>query len=298
MRWQGEQGSDNVEDRRGDGAPMGMPVGGMRFPGGGGGMGIAGVLVLLVIGWLTGINPLDLVNGGSSGNSGNGGYSAPAPVRSSGDEEQRKQFVSVVLRKTETIWSDIFRTRLHGTYEDPKLVLFRGSVSSACGFADAAMGPFYCPGDRKVYLDMAFFDDMQRKLGAPGDFAEAYVIAHEVGHHVQNLLGISDQVHSLRTRSNEVESNKASVHLELQADYFAGVWAHYVKDQGLLDIGDVDEALNAAAAVGDDRLQQRARGYVVPESFTHGSSAQRSKWFRLGFDTGDPMAHDPFKEEK
>jgi predicted metalloprotease len=288
MRWQGEEGSGNVEDRRGEA----MPVGGMRFPGGGGGMGIAGILVLVVIGLLTGINPLDLLNGGQ-------GVSAqPTPVQSGPGEEQQKQFVSVVLRKTETTWGEIFQSRFQRRYEEPHLVLFRGSVQSACGFADAAVGPFYCPGDRKLYLDFAFFDDMQRKLGAPGDFAEAYVIAHEVGHHVQNQLGISDKVQSLRARSNEVEGNRASVHLELQADYFAGVWAHYARQQGLLETGDVEEAMGAAAAVGDDRLQQRARGYVVPESFTHGSSAQRAKWFRLGLETGDPTAHDPFKEEK
>jgi hypothetical protein len=205
-------------------------------------------------------------------------------------EDAAVGFVSVVLADTEDVWSELFRQQ-GGAYVEPKLVLFRGEVQSACGYASAAVGPFYCPADQDVYLDLQFFDDLKQQLGAPGDFAQAYVIAHEIGHHVQKLTGVSDQVREQQQRVGEVEANRLSVRLELQADYFAGVWAHHVqRTKQVLDPNDIEEALNAATAIGDDRLQRQARGTVVPDSFTHGTSAQRLRWFREGYDTGDYAA--------
>jgi predicted metalloprotease len=298
MDWQNQRRSENVEDRRGAGGGFGR---GFSFPGLGGGrgrggaMGLGGLLVIVVIALLFGVNPLHLLTGGGAAHA-----VEPEPVRpavSSPAEEQQVEFVKVVLATTEDAWHELMQ-KLGTRYVEPRLVLFRDGVRSACGFAETAVGPFYCPADARVYLDLAFFDDLRRELGAGGDLAQAYVIAHEVGHHVQNLLGTTEKVHALRGRVGEREYNQASVRLELQADYFAGVWAHHAQKRGLLQPGDVDEALRAAAAVGDDRLQRRARGHVVPESFTHGTSEQRARWFRLGFESGDPTRHDPFKAER
>jgi predicted metalloprotease len=300
MRFEDQQGSGNIEDRRGEGGgghhAGGFHFGGGRLPMGRGGLGLGGLVVLLLIGWFAGIDPMALLSGNVAPRT-QRQSSGAAPTNDAG-----KQFVSKVLATTETCWHDLFREKLGRTYEEPILVLFRDEVSSACGVAGASVGPFYCPGDHRLYLDLSFFDELERSLGAGGDFARAYVIAHEVGHHVQNLLGTSRQVQSLRGRRSETEYNRASVQLELQADYFAGVWAHYVehrmKGKVALDAGDYEEAITAANAIGDDTLQRRATGRVVPEKFTHGTSAQRAKWFRLGFESGDPTARDPFKEEK
>jgi predicted metalloprotease len=218
----------------------------------------------------------------------------PAAARVNPQEDELAQFVSVVLADTEDVWTELFREQGQ-TYRKPTLVLFRDQVRSACGFQSAATGPFYCPADEHLYIDLAFYDDMKRKLGAPGDFAQAYVIAHEVGHHVQKLLGISDKVHGLQERSNKVQRNELSVRLELQADFLAGVWAHHAQQNWqILEEGDIEEALRAATAIGDDRLQRQSRGFVVPESFTHGSSEQRAKWFFRGLQTGDMSRGDTF----
>jgi hypothetical protein len=221
-----------------------------------------------------------------------GGDQAVAP------DDEAKEFVSVVLKDTEDVWGDLF-ARMGKAYEDPTLVLFDGQVQSACGFASAAVGPFYCPGDAHVYLDTSFFAELDQRFGVPGDFAQAYVIAHEVGHHVQNLLGISERVQRLRERVSEAEANRLSVRLELQADFFAGVWAHHAqRAKQILESGDVEEALSAASAIGDDRLQRQARGTITPDSFTHGTSEQRVRWFRRGFETGDPAQGDTFGVER
>jgi predicted metalloprotease len=209
------------------------------------------------------------------------------------EEEDLKQFVGVVLAKSEDVWNDVFRQNGR-QYREPTLVLFTDQVRSACGMAGAAVGPFYCPADEKVYIDLSFYDELKRRFNAPGDFAQAYVVAHEVGHHVQNLLGISDRVNALQQRAGEVEANQLSVRLELQADFFAGMFARYVQNQGMLDAGDVEEALQAASAVGDDRIQKRTTGYVVPDSFTHGTSDQRLRWFRKGYESGDMRQGDTF----
>jgi hypothetical protein len=212
--------------------------------------------------------------------------SQSAPYSGSPEENQLSQFVSVVLADTEDTWKGLFRN-MGKTYEEPKLVLFSGAVQSACGLASAAVGPFYCPADQKLYIDLSFYRDLQQKFGAPGDFAQAYVIAHEVGHHVQNLLGIAEKVHSLRSRASEAEANRLSVMMELQADCLSGVWTHHAnKARQILEEGDIEEALNAASSIGDDRLQRQSQGTVTPDSFTHGSSAQRVRWFKRGFETG------------
>jgi predicted metalloprotease len=222
------------------------------------------------------------------------GDAGPQPGQQ-GPQDDLSRMVAVVLADTEEVWSELFR-REGQAYRAPKLVLFRDAVQSACGFQNAAVGPFYCPLDEKVYVDLAFYEDMRRRLGAPGDFAQAYVIAHEVGHHVQKILGISDRVHAAQQRAGEAEANDLSVRLELQADFLAGVWAHHAeRNWQILEEGDIEEALNAAAAIGDDRLQMKSRGYVVPESFTHGSSEQRVKWFRLGLATGDMNQGNTFE---
>ncbi|MCA8948933.1 MAG: neutral zinc metallopeptidase [Planctomycetes bacterium] len=302
MRFEDQDGSDNIEDRRGGGAPTrrgGIPLGGMRLPMGRGGLGIGGLVVLVVVAWFAGINPLQLLSGSPAlGNTTSGIQSPPASTTAA--EEDLKQFVSKTLATTEECWTELFRRHYRRDYELPKLVLFRDEVSSACGVQGSAVGPFYCPGDFRVYIDLAFLDEMGRTLGAAGDFAQAYVIAHEVGHHVQNLLGTNRKVAAVR--GGEAEQNAASVRLELQADYYAGIWAHYVnaRMQGrvTLEVGDYEEAIRAARAVGDDVLQKRATGRVMPEKFTHGTAAQRAKWFRLGYESGDPTAHDPFQEER
>jgi predicted metalloprotease len=284
MRMEGRERSANVEDRRG-----------MRVPGGRkGGVGCVGLLVVLAIAYFTGANPQQLL-----GLLGLVEQLAPAPAqqeapagRPAADDPQAV-FVSQVLKATEDTWSQVFQS-LGRTYEEPHLVLFEGRVASACGLTSAAVGPFYCPGDRKVYLDLSFFRELSRRFGAPGDFAQAYVVAHEVGHHVQNLLGISDEVTRLQQAArSQDEANGLSVRLELQADCLAGVYGHF--DQQYLEPGDVEEGLRAAAAIGDDRIQEQAQGYVAPESWTHGSSTMRVRWLRKGLEAGDPKACDTFR---
>jgi len=281
MRMDGQDESSNVEDARGSSGGGGFSFGGGR------GIGLGTVAVALVAGWIFGINPLTVLGLLS----GNGGaplqQSAPGPVTRPPAGDPQAKFVAQVLRSTEVVWTDVFRGA-GKTYQYPKLTLFRGSYPTGCGRGDAAMGPFYCPADGHVYLDMGFFDTMSRRLGAPGQFAQAYVVAHEVGHHVQNLLGIADKVDAARQRSTEAQANAMSVRVELQADCFAGVWAKRSQsEQGWrLEPGDIETALNAASQIGDDTLQHKSRGTVVPESFTHGTSAQRVGWFKRGFDSG------------
>ncbi|KKC48234.1 MULTISPECIES: neutral zinc metallopeptidase [Paenibacillus] len=275
MRWQGRQGSGNVEDRRGMG-------GGGKLVGG----GIGGIILILIV-TLLGGNPGDLLGGMT------GGQSSSEPYEQTQQEQELSQFVSVVLADTETVWTDVFEKQ-GMTYEKPTLVLYNDSVQSACGSASSAVGPFYCPGDRKLYIDLSFYDELKQRFKAPGDFAMAYVIAHEVGHHVQTLLGTMDKIAPLREKLSETEYNKYQVRLELQADYYAGVWAHYEQGNNLLEEGDVDEALTAASAVGDDSIQQQSQGYVVPESFTHGTSEQRKRWFYKGFESGTIKGGDTF----
>lgn len=287
MRMDGQEESSNVEDARGSG-------GGGFSLGGGRGIGLGTVAVALVAGWVFGINPMTVLGLLSGG--GQGAQVAPqAPPTAPPAGDPQAQFVSRVLRSTEVVWTDVFR-QAGKTYVDPKLTLYRDSYPTACGQGEAAMGPFYCPGDRKVYLDLGFFDTMSTKLGAPGQFAQAYVIAHEVGHHVQNLLGLTDKADAARQRGSEAAGNAISVKIELQADCFAGVWAkRSQQEQGWrLEAGDVDTALNAASQIGDDTLQRKSRGRVVPETFTHGTSAQRVGWFQRGFAGGDWNQCDTF----
>ncbi len=301
MRLDDERQSENIEDRRSQGGGFGFPGGGgprIRVGGRRGGMGIGGIILLLALSYFMGVNPLEMIFGGGAGLSPTSRRDVStrqipggAPANDAG-----KVFAAKVLHTTERTWSRIFQNELGKTYVKPTLVLFRGRVRSACGMASAAMGPFYCPGDRKVYLDLSFYDDMKRKLGASGDFAQAYVIAHEVGHHVQNLLGIAGKVAAARQRVSKARANALSVRMELQADCLAGVWGRDNRD--ILDAGDIEEALNAAAAIGDDRLQRRAQGYVVPESFTHGTSAQRVRWFKRGFESGSIRACDTFAADR
>ena len=272
MRWQGQRQSENVEDRRG------MPVGRLAVGGG------LGTLVLVVAVMLLGGDPQALLQQMQPP----AADSATGPRQVDPAEQRLKDFVSVVLADTEDVWHELFQNQLGRNYRQPKLVLYTDQVESACGFASAATGPFYCPGDEKVYLDLSFCEELQTKFHAPGDFAVAYVLAHEVGHHVQKLVGYADLVDKQGGRISKAQQNRLSVRLELQADYLAGVWAHHAeRTKKILESGDVDEALGAASAVGDDRLQKQAQGYVVPDSFTHGTSAQRSRWFRLGLETGD-----------
>ena len=285
MRWQGRKQSDNIEDRRGSG-------GGGGFPGGRGGMGIGGIIIVLVGYFVFGVDLTGMV-GGNTAPSAQVANQPAGPVKQTGEEAQLRELSSVVLASTEESWASYFQK--HGaTYREPKMVLYRGATSTACGTGQSAMGPFYCPADEKVYLDLAFYDDMKNQLGAEGDFAFAYVIAHEVGHHVQNLLGINQKVSQAQRSGSKKQANQLSVALELQADCFAGVWGQYVQKQGLLEMGDVEKAMNAAAAVGDDRLQQQATGRIVPDSFTHGSSQQRMQWFNSGFQSGDPEQCNTF----
>ncbi len=277
MRWLGRRESSNVEDQRGSRA--GLAVGG----------GI-GTVVLLVVALLFGADPrvvLDRLQGGG----GQPGTQTQRPVNP--EEEELVKFVRVVLADTEDTWRDIFRQQGQ-EYRAPKLVLFTDQVRSACGIAGAAVGPFYCPGDEKVYLDLSFFRELKSRFRAPGDFAQAYVIAHEIGHHIQNITGTMKQVDAMRARMSEAQANQLSVRLELQADFYAGVWAYYAQKKGLLEPGDIEEALRAATAIGDDRLQRESQGYVVPDSFTHGTSEQRVRWFRRGFETGDLRNGDTF----
>jgi predicted metalloprotease len=293
MRWKGRQGSSNVEDRRG--ARGAMSGRGMKV---GGGLGIIGVAVVIIV-TLMGGDPSEVMQnipGGGSNVRDN--TTAPAGTQSTGNakEDEQAQFVSVVLKDCEDVWNKVFKDQVRGaSYREPILVLFNGQVQSACGFASAATGPFYCPGDQKLYIDLSFYDELKTKFGAPGDFAMAYVVAHEVGHHVQYLLGTTREVQSEQRRSSKAEANQLSVRLELQADFYAGLWAHHAqKMKNILENGDIEEALNAARAIGDDRLQKNANGYVVPESFTHGTSAQRMKWYKAGFQSGLMRDGDTF----
>ncbi len=297
MRLDGQRESDNVEDLRdqgGGGGGSGFGGIGVRH------IGIGTIVIALIGGWIFGINPLTIL-----GVLGGGGapiqHSAPAPVppgqrsAQAPQEDAMKHFVSVVLADTEDVWTQVFKER-GGTYRDPKLVLFRDATPTACGQGESATGPFYCPGDEKVYIDLSFYDLLRTKLGAPGDFAQAYVIAHEVGHHVQKLLGISAKVDAARRSADETRSNALSVRLELQADCFAGIWANKAQaTKNIIEAGDIDEALNAASQIGDDTLQRKASGTVQPDTFTHGTSAQRVHWFKQGYETGQIEQCDTFK---
>jgi uncharacterized protein len=278
MLWRGRRESDNIEDRRGMG-------GGTIAIGGG-----LGGIVILIIALLLGADPRRLLEQmpATDPNAGSTASRSTNP-----EEEEMKKFVGVVLAETEDTWTEVFQ-QLGKQYQKPKLVLFTDRVDSACGVAGAAVGPFYCPGDEKVYLDLAFFQELRTRFRAPGDFAEAYVVAHEVGHHVQDLLGTMDRVNQAQRGLSGGQANQLSVRLELQADFLAGVWAHYAQKKGILEVGDIEEALGAASAVGDDRLQREAQGYVVPDSFTHGTSEQRIRWFRKGLETGDIRQGDTF----
>ena len=284
MKWEGDRQSDNVEDRRDGGGGGGGGGGGFGL--GGRSIGLGSVAVALVAGWVFGINPLTVLGllGGGDGQQAPSAQTAPAARPPASDRPAA--FVATVLADTEDVWREQFKAQ-GATYQDPKLVLFRGTTPTACGRGQAAMGPFYCPGDQKVYIDLAFYDTLRTQLGAPGDFAQAYVIAHEVGHHVQNLLGISEKLDAQRGKIAEARMNALSVRLELQADCFAGVWAfHANRMRQVLEQGDIEEALNAAAQIGDDKLQRQSQGTVRPESFTHGTSAQRVGWFKRGIAAG------------
>ena len=285
MRWDGNRESDNIEDRRDQGG--GSPIFGGRS------IGIGTIVVALIGGWVLGINPLTLL-GMLSGGGSPVAVQQPAPEGRAPADDTMARFVSTVLADTEDVWGDLFRKN-GGNYQQPRLVLFRGATQTACGTGQAAMGPFYCPADQKVYIDLGFYQTLKNQLGAPGDFAQAYVIAHEVGHHVQHLLGITDKVDSMRGRVSKAEQNQLSVRLELQADCLAGVWAHHAQDaRQILEQGDVEEAMNAAAKIGDDALQRAAGGAVVPDSFTHGTSAQRQRWFQSGLQRGELKGCDTF----
>ena len=285
MRLEDQQRSENIEDRRG-----------MRIPGGrglaGGGIGI---VVIALIAMFFGVDPSVVLQTAQQATVATAPEQAPAKRGQPSREDQMADFVSAVLGSTEDVWTDVF-ARSGRQYRKPVLVLFSGAVQSACGFAQAAVGPFYCPADNKLYIDLAFYRDLQDKFRAPGDFAQAYVIAHEVGHHVQNLLGIADEVRRVQSRAGERQGNQLQVRMELQADCLAGIWAAQAnRTKRLLEPGDIEEGLRAAAAVGDDRIQMASRGYVSPESFTHGSSEQRMRWFRRGLETGDLKACDTFR---
>lgn len=278
MKWKGRNKSTNVEDRRGSGLGMG----GKSIIGGGFG------IVALIIYMLFGGNPGDILNQTAVINP-----SAGPAYTQTAEEQALAEFVSVVLADTEYVWEDIFAGE-NRQYQKPTLVLYSDYVQSACGTAGSSTGPFYCPGDSKVYVDLSFYKQLQTTFNAPGDFAMAYVIAHEVGHHVQNQLGVMAEVQQVQARVNKADANELSVRLELQADYLAGVWAHYAENMNILEPGDIEEAMNAASAVGDDRIQKQSQGYVVPDSFTHGTSEQRMRWFMKGFETGDLSQWDTF----
>jgi uncharacterized protein len=316
MRYdESDKQSSNVEDRRGE---RGMGGGGMQLPMGGGGMGLTTMLIVGAIMLLFGFNPLDLLTGGGAnipnmpqhprveaGSRGGGGLSLPGlPGRDgaagtskpvSHSEDPMKVRIAQVLHDTEEVWTEVFRS-MGRQYVPPKLVIFSGATRTGCGMGQTQMGPFYCPVDQKVYIDLAFYDELKRRFNAPGDFAQAYVVAHEVGHHVQTLLGISDKVQAAKARGGERQANAIQVRMELQADCLAGVWAarDYQNHRQRIEPGDVEEGLNAAAAIGDDTLQKRSQGYVVPEAFTHGSSAQRVAWFKKGMQAGDIQQCDTF----
>jgi uncharacterized protein len=310
MRWRNMRRSTKVRDlRRASRSPSGMGGSRMRIPSGrrvripsgrgsraGGGLGLGGIVVMVIIAWALGINPLTLLTGGTTGG---GGQFTQAPQQTSepfnpGQGDELADFASRVLGDTEDVWAVKFDER-GMRYEPPTLTLFSGQVQSACGFASSASGPFYCPPDRGVFLDLSFFAELSRRFGAPGDFAQAYVIAHEVGHHIQNQLGILGRFNDARRRMSERDANAMSVRVELQADCLAGVWGHDAAARDLLERGDLDEALNAASQIGDDTMQRRAQGYVVPESFSHGTAEQRMRWFSVGFESGDMGRCDTFE---
>jgi uncharacterized protein len=326
MRWRGQRESENVEDRRDEGGGFGFPFpggGGGRFPsgGGGGGIGILGLLIILGLMFFFGLDPRVIMQPGGPGGGPGGdetnfpdirlpqerpdttnfpipGQQGPAIERpQTTSEDDLKQFVAVVLADTEDVWRDLF-ARYGERYSDPKLVLFSGGVRSACGIGMAQMGPFYCPFDEKVYIDLDFYGDLKNRFGAPGDMAQAYVIAHEIGHHVQKLLGIADQVEALKQRMGQTQANALQVRMELQADCFAGIWANRAQDsKDIIEPGDIEDALRAASAIGDDRIQKQTQGYVVPDAFTHGSSEQRVRWFKRGYQSGKLDACDTFNAD-
>ena len=284
MKWEGNRQSDNVEDRRSSGG--GPMVGGRSI-------GIGTIVIALLGGWIFGINPMTIL-GFLSGGAPTAQVQQQGPAQRPPADDKMAQFVATVLADTEDVWTGVF-SQGGGRYQEPRLVLFRGATSTACGTGQAAMGPFYCPADQKVYIDLGFYETLKNQLGAPGEFAQAYVIAHEVGHHVQNLLGISEKVDSQRGRVSQVQYNQLSVRLELQADCFAGVWANHAQTaRQILENGDIEAAMNAAAKIGDDALQKQSQGRVVPDSFTHGSSAQRVRWFNNGLQNGSVKACDTF----
>jgi predicted metalloprotease len=329
MRWRGQRESENVEDRRDEGGGFGFPFpgGGVRFPSGGGsggrggGLGIVGILIILGLMLFFGVDPSVIVQGPGGGGGGGQPTSFPDirlpqsrpdasnfPIPGQQDpqierpqtasEDDLKRFVSVVLGTTEDVWQETL-ARYGRRYDDPTLVLFSGGVRSACGLGMAQMGPFYCPIDGKVYIDLDFYRELRDRFRAPGDFAQAYVIAHEIGHHVQNLLGIAEQVESLKQRMGQREANALQVRMELQADCFAGIWANRAGEtKDIIEPGDIEEALNAASAIGDDRIQRQTQGYVVPDAFTHGSSEQRVSWFKRGYQSGQLEACDTFNSDE
>lgn len=304
MKWQGRQRSSNVEDRRGQRTGGGLGGlgglgggrGGIRIPTGGGGSrggisGLIGIVVVLGIIWLaTGQNPLDLLTGGSSMGPSSSATSRQLPAQG---QDELADFVAVVVKETEDLWSEQFAA-VGEDYPEPNVVLFTDRVNTACGLADSSVGPFYCPGDSKVYIDLSFYDQLHRQFGAPGDFAQAYVLAHEVGHHIQNLTGVLPEFNQRRQAMSQEEANAYSVRVELQADCYAGVWANYAGQQNLLEQGDIEEALNAANQIGDDTLQKRMQGFAVPKTFNHGTSAQRKDWFERGYQSGNPGDCDTF----
>ena len=302
MDWKGRRQSDNIEDRRGSSSrgrnPFGrsggirLPSGGMRRASGGGIKGILVLVVLFVVLKSCGIDPMQILAGGDPGAI-VGGQSQSERQITPARQDEMTQFVATVLAETEDVWNGIMKSE-GLDYPEPKLVLFSGSVSSACGNASSASGPFYCPGDQKLYIDLTFYDELAQRFKASGDFAQAYVLAHEVGHHVQNLIGVLPQFNRMRQSMSQTEENQMSIRVELQADCFAGIWGHYTAQKGLLERGDLEEALNAAQQIGDDTLQRRTQGYVVPDSFNHGTSAQRKEWFARGFESGRLEACDTF----
>ncbi len=288
MRWQGRRESDNVEDRRGDstGSSGGLGGGGFRVPRGKGGLIL--LVVVLVAGYY-GVDLTPLLNGEAPV----GQTQTQSQQVNSPEDNQMAKFTSVILASTEDTWSQLFQ-KMGKQYQDPKLVLYRGATRTGCGTGQSVMGPFYCPADKTVYIDLSFYQEMKDKLGADGDFAQGYVVAHEVGHHVQNLLGIEPKIRQMQQGASKAEQNRLSVKMELQADCFAGVWGHFMQNQQVLEQGDLEEALNAAQAIGDDRLQQQSQGRVIPDSFTHGTSEQRYAWFKRGFDSGNPNSCNTF----
>lgn len=295
MKWQGRKRSSNIEDRRGQGGGgmfgSGRASGpGLRIPSGraGGGMGLGGIVIIIVIALLFGVNPLALLDGSMTGGGATQSSSRSLPAEG---EDELADFVAVVVQETEDLWTRVFLEN-NMTYVPATVVLFTGQDRSACGLADARTGPFYCPADNRVYIDLSFYEQLHRQFGAPGDFAQAYVIAHEIGHHVQNLVGVLPEFNRARQSMSTEEANAWSVRIELQADCYAGVWASYAGQQNLLERGDLEEAINAAEQIGDDAIQQRTQGVAIPKTFTHGTSAQRREWFTRGYDTGDVGACD------